>query len=93
MLNNRPLTYISNDPNDLEPLTPAHFLNNKPTTFMLQHELKSNIILGKRDGYIVKVLSIEYGKDGKRSTFLLYNKDQNGTRERGTSRKMMLFLS
>jgi len=41
MLNNRPLTYTSNDPNDLEPLTPAHFLNNKPTTFMLQHGLES----------------------------------------------------
>eukprot|EP00794_Sanderia_malayensis_P002619 gene2619-3032_t len=39
MLNNRPLTYISNDPNDMEPLTPAHFLNNRSTTTLLQHDL------------------------------------------------------
>eukprot|EP00112_Aurelia_sp_Birch-Aquarium-sp1_P026917 Seg987.5 transcript_id=Seg987.5/GoldUCD/mRNA.D3Y31 product="hypothetical protein" protein_id=Seg987.5/GoldUCD/D3Y31 len=39
MLNNRPVTYISNDPNDIEPLIPAHFLNNKCTTFILQHDL------------------------------------------------------
>eukprot|EP00795_Rhopilema_esculentum_P014094 gene14094-5082_t len=35
MLNNRPLTYINNDPNDIEPLTPAHFLNSRCTTLIL----------------------------------------------------------
>eukprot|EP00112_Aurelia_sp_Birch-Aquarium-sp1_P005909 Seg1666.1 transcript_id=Seg1666.1/GoldUCD/mRNA.D3Y31 product="hypothetical protein" protein_id=Seg1666.1/GoldUCD/D3Y31 len=39
MLNNRRLTYISNDPNDVEPLTSAHFLNNKCTTFILWYDL------------------------------------------------------
>ena len=72
MLNNRPLTYVSNDPNDLEPLRPAHFLNSKPTTLMLQHELKSEHISSKG---------------------LHYNKDQSGTRGRGASGQMMLFLS
>ena len=48
MLKNRPLTYISHDPNDLEPLTPAHFLNNKPTTLMLQHVLESQYTSWKK---------------------------------------------
>jgi hypothetical protein len=26
MLNNRPLTYVGSDPDDVEPLTPVHFL-------------------------------------------------------------------
>ena len=34
MLNNRPSTYITNDLEDLEPLTPAHFLNNKCTKLL-----------------------------------------------------------
>ena len=41
MLNNRPLTYISNDPNDMEPLTPANFLYNQCTTLILRHDLES----------------------------------------------------
>ena len=34
MLDNRLLTYVNSDPEDLEPLTPAHFLNNKSTNFL-----------------------------------------------------------
>ena len=41
MRNNPSLTYISNDSNDMEPLTPAHFLNNQCTTLILQHDLES----------------------------------------------------
>ena len=89
MLNNRPLTYISNDPNDLEPLTPAPFLNNKPTTFMLQHELKSEHNSWKKRWLHCQNVVNRWQKE----YLLLYNKDQNGTRERGTSRKMTLFLS
>ena len=48
MLNNRPLTYISNDPDDIEPLTPAHFLNNKTTTLILQHNLENQYASWKK---------------------------------------------
>lgn len=34
LMNARPLTYISEDPNDLEPLTPAMFLRDLPETCM-----------------------------------------------------------
>lgn len=34
VVNSRPLTFISSDPDDLEPLTPNHLLTNKPTVVL-----------------------------------------------------------
>lgn len=34
IMNSRPLTFISSDPDDLEPLTPSHVLTNKPTVIL-----------------------------------------------------------
>lgn len=58
MLNNRPLMYISNDPNDIEPLTPAHILNNKCITLIPQHDLESqHMSLKKRWLYCQNVVN------------------------------------
>ena len=50
-----------------------------------------NILLGKRDGCNGKMLLIEYGKDRKRSTFLLTNKDNSERRRRGIPSKVTPF--
>ena len=58
MLNNLPLTYITNDSEDLDPLTPAHFLNNKCTKLLSEDDTEfSHTCLKKRWLYCQKVLN------------------------------------
>lgn len=39
MLNSRPITPLSADPSELEPLTPGHFITGGPLTSIIEHQL------------------------------------------------------
>jgi len=47
-LNSRPLMPLSIDPNDLEPLTPAHFLIGGPITLPTEPNLPEKNVFGLR---------------------------------------------
>lgn len=42
MLNSRPITPISSDPNDLQPLTPGHFLTGGPLISLIEPDLSNS---------------------------------------------------
>ena len=48
MLNNRPLTYVGSEPDDLEPLIPAHFLTTRQITPLLSSQIQIEDVSPKR---------------------------------------------
>lgn len=49
MLNSRPITYVYNDPNDPEPLTPSHFLLGKRLISLPVSNLSYNFVSNRKD--------------------------------------------
>lgn len=54
-VNSRPLTYISDDPRDTNPLTPTHFLNDIQTCSTFDLDLINSISFKKRVRYVHEV--------------------------------------
>ena len=83
MLNDRPITRLSEDPNDLEALTPNHLLllKGKPV-LPLDCSTKGMFMLGE-DGNKPSTSRISFGRGGSVSTSRFYRSVKNGTRRRG----------
>ena len=54
LINGRPLGYPSNDPNDLQPLTPNHFFIGRASNSVPHGSFERSDILSRRFEFIVK---------------------------------------
>ncbi len=72
IINNRPITSASDNPNDLEPLTPNHLLLLKT-----QPDLPPGLFK-QEDQYARNILLICFGVDGLTSTYPFYKSAVNG---------------
>lgn len=80
VLNSRPLTAVSNDPNDLNALTPGHFLIGQPLTAIPEPDITHvpmNRLVG---GNWSNKRSNHSGADGRVSIYICYRDVKNGTR-------------
>ena len=68
IINNRPLTPASDDPNDLEPLTPNHLLIHRPASAPPGLLMKMTCT-PERNGAKYSIWQTYFGSDGPGSTF------------------------
>ena len=66
IINNRPLTPASDDPNDLEPLTPNHLLIHRPASVPPGYAMKMTYIVGK-NAVKSNIWQMSFGSDGPRN--------------------------
>ncbi|UYV64960.1 hypothetical protein LAZ67_3002566 [Cordylochernes scorpioides] len=64
IINNRPLTYVSEDDNDLKPLTPNEFLQNGPESSFPEFENLKPEMLHTRYRELGRIVNLIPGKDG-----------------------------
>ncbi len=77
IINSRPLTFPSSDPNDLDPLTPNHILTMKAKVVMPPPGCFQRCIYVS-DGDVYSTWQIYFGHAGAKNTFKVCRKDRNG---------------
>ncbi len=80
ILNDRPISKLSNDPNDLEALTPNHLLLMKGNPALPPGCLKGLICMPEGDGDKCNILRTSSGKGGYVNTYPCCKSDKNGTK-------------
>ena len=85
IMNGRPITPVSSDPNDLEALTPKHLLQMKGKPLMPPVFFRRRIFIAKEDGNRCSTSRISSGKDGLDSICLSRRRGANATTRRETS--------
>lgn len=78
ILNSRPLTPLSNDPDDFEAPTPGHFLIHRPLTAISEPELQDVAEIVCQHGNVFSVMFNAYGRSGQSNICQIYTTVRNG---------------
>lgn len=91
IMNDRPITTASNDPNDLESLTPNHLLQLNLSSH--QDFSRKETSTHEGDGGKYNILLTSSGRDGCENMYLSCNQEANGIEQSETSVPMMWLSS
>ncbi|XP_066984693.1 uncharacterized protein [Macrobrachium rosenbergii] len=93
IVNDRPLTTVSDSPDDLQPLSPAQLLTQKSSVVMPPPGIfqKGDMYLRQRYDMFNSWLTYS-GLDGEENIYQHYKRDRSGTRKSGTFKLVILSL-
>ena len=78
IMNSRPITPVSSDPNNMEPPTPSHLLFLKSEVTLPPSLFKKEDLFSSCTGSKYNILRIFSGEDGAGNTFPFWNLDKSG---------------